>query len=213
MTPPDPAPRGTVLVFLKYPEPGRVKTRLAATVGPVRAAALYRAMIDTVLDLLQPIRPRTRLVGFFDGAPEDAFAEWRGRTDEWWPQPAGDLGARLDAGFRAGAADGGPVLAVGTDCLDIDAALLGEALGVLADRDAVFGPAHDGGYYLVGTARHVSGFFAGIPWSSENTLAEHLTLCRRNGWSVGLLAALHDIDTHDDWLAHCRRKGVPDGGI
>jgi rSAM/selenodomain-associated transferase 1 len=210
VTSPDSAPHGTVLVFLKHPEPGRVKTRLAAAIGPGRAAALYREMIDAVFALLQPVRPRARVVGYFDGAPEIAFAPWRALADEWWPQPAGDLGARLDAGFRAGA--GGPVLAVGTDCLDIDPALLGEAFGELAERDAVFGPAHDGGYYLVGTARHIPGFFAGVPWSSEDTLAEHLALCRRSGWSFGMLPALHDIDTHDDWLAYRARKGLPDGG-
>ncbi len=204
-------PRATVLVFLKYPEPGRVKTRLAATVGPETAAVLYREMIDTVFELLQPLRTRARLVGYFDGAPEDQFAGWRPLVDEWWAQPAGDLGARLDAGFRAGAGRG-PVLAVGTDCLDIDAELLGRAFDVLNDRDAVFGPAHDGGYYLVGTARHVPGFFAGVPWSSAQTLSEHLALCRRNDWSVGLLSPLHDIDTHDDWLAYRRRKGLPNGG-
>lgn len=212
MNPSAPPAPGTVLVFLKYPEPGRVKTRLAATVGSDRAAALYREMIDTVFALLQPVRPRARLIGYFDGTTEDAFAEWGTLVDEWWAQPAGDLGHRLDFGFRAGAARGGPVVAVGTDCLDIDAALVGEALGVLADRDAVFGPAHDGGYYLVGASRHLDGFFTGVPWSSEHTLSEHLALCRRNGWSFGLLPMLHDIDTYDDWLAYRRRKGLPDGG-
>ena len=56
------------------------------------------------------------------------------------------------------------------------------------------------------------GFFESIPWSSDDTLAAHLALCRRSGWSFGLLPALHDIDTHDDWLAHRARKGLPDGG-
>jgi rSAM/selenodomain-associated transferase 1 len=207
MTPP-----GTLLVFLKYPEPGRVKTRLAAAVGPDRAAALYREMIDTVFSRLQPVRHRVTLVGYFDGAPEAAFAEWQARADEWWPQPAGGLGTRLDTGFRLGAGRGGPVLAVGTDCLDISTELLDAALDTLNNRDAVFGPAHDGGYYLVGTARQISGFFDGVPWSSEHTLSEHLSLCGRNGWSVGLLPSLHDIDTFDDWQAYCRREGVPDGG-
>jgi rSAM/selenodomain-associated transferase 1 len=212
VNPPASSAPGTVLVFLKYPEPGRVKTRLAATVGPDRAASLYREMIDTVFALLQPIRPRARVIGYFDGAPESAFAEWHMLADAWWAQPAGDLGTRLDVGFRTGATEGGPVLAVGTDCLDIEATLLDEALDVLVTRDAVFGPAHDGGYYLVGTSRYIDGFFADVPWSSDNTLAEHLNLCCRRGLSFGLLPPLHDIDTHDDWLAHRERKGFSDGG-
>lgn len=196
-----------VLVFLKYPEPGRVKTRLAATVGPDRAAELYRGMIGDVLAALQPLRPRARVVGFFDGAPSEAFAPWHASVDEWWPQPAGDLGVRLDEGFRR--ADG-PALAVGTDCLDIDAPLLSSAFHALTARDAVFGPAHDGGYYLVGTARYIPTFFDGVPWSSADTLAGHLARCDRRAWSYELLSPLHDIDTHDDWLAHLTRMGKTD---
>jgi rSAM/selenodomain-associated transferase 1 len=205
---PDAVPAATLLVFLKYPEPGRVKTRLAAIVGPAHAAVLYREMIDTVFARLQPVRPRARLIGYFDGAPEGAFAGWHALVDEWWAQPPGDLGARLDFGFRTAATRGGPVVAIGTDCLDTDAAVIDTALEVLTNRDAVFGPAHDGGYYLVGAARQLDGFFSGVPWSSEHTLSEHLALCRRAGWSFGLLPTLHDIDTYDDWLAHRRQKGL-----
>ncbi len=65
---------GSVLVFLKYPEPGRVKTRLAAACGHDRAAGLYREWIGAVLAKLQPVRGRSCLVGFFDGAPADRFS-------------------------------------------------------------------------------------------------------------------------------------------
>jgi rSAM/selenodomain-associated transferase 1 len=199
---------GTVLVFLKYPEPGKVKTRLAAAVGPERAAALYRDWIGAVLGKLQPLRGRAALVGFHDGGPADRFAEWAARVDDWLPQPAGDLGERLAAGFAAAHARGGPVLAVGTDCLDLDAGVLASAIDVLSTRDAVFGPAADGGYYLVGTARHLPGFFDGVRWSSRHTLADHLTRCRERGWSAGLLPQLADIDTWDDWQDYLARHGA-----
>jgi rSAM/selenodomain-associated transferase 1 len=205
-----PTTPGTVLVFLKHPTPGKVKTRLAESVGLDRAAALYREMVDVVLAALQPVRGSARVVGYYDGAAEAAFTDWHRLVDEWWPQPAGGLGERLEAGFARGHADGGPVVAVGTDCLEIDAGLTGEAFAALAAHDAAFGPAHDGGYYLVGTARHLPGFFAGVRWSSEHTLADHLARCREAGRSVALLPPLHDIDTHADWLAYRRRKGLPE---
>jgi rSAM/selenodomain-associated transferase 1 len=185
-----------------------VKTRLAAAVGSDRAAALYRDWIGVVLRELQPIRERAVLVGYHDGGSANRFAEWTPFVDEWWPQPAGDLGTRLAAGFAGAHARGGPVLAVGTDCPEIDARLLGRAFDVLRERDAVFGPATDGGYYLVGTARHLPDFFNGIRWSSPHTLSDHLMRCRERGWSVGLLPELADIDTGDDWQAYLARRSA-----
>jgi hypothetical protein len=197
----------TVLVFLKYPEPAKVKTRLAAAVGLDQAAALYHDWIGVVFHALQPIRGRATLVGYHDGGPADRFAEWSGLADEWRPQPTGELGSRLAAGFADAHARGGPVIAVGTDCPEIDAHLVEQAFTLLRDRDAVFGPAADGGYYLVGTARNMLGFFDGVRWSSPHTLSDHLTRCRECGWSTGLLPELADIDTGDDWRAYLERRG------
>jgi glycosyltransferase A (GT-A) superfamily protein (DUF2064 family) len=90
----------------------------------------------------------------------------------------------------------------------MDAALVSEAFALLDHHDAVFGPAADGGYYLVGTARHLPGFFAGVRWSSAHTLHDHLTRCREHGWSAALLPlCLHDIDTWEDWQAYLQRQG------
>jgi rSAM/selenodomain-associated transferase 1 len=196
------------LVFLKYPRPGEVKTRLAASIGPRRAAALYREWIKLVLAQLQPLRDRILVVGYFDGATREAFGPWLSLADEWWAQPAGDLGERLRAGFEAAHARGGPVVAIGTDCLELDAPLLQAAFGALEENPAVFGPSLDGGYYLVGTARELPGFFRDIPWSSACTLSAHLSRCAANGWPVGLLPARRDIDTGEDWLEHCRSRGT-----
>jgi rSAM/selenodomain-associated transferase 1 len=194
----------TVLVLLKHPRPGKVKTRLAAVCGARRAATLYREWIGLVLARLQPLRGSITVVGYFDGAAKDTFASWNSMVDEWWAQPKGDLGKRLAAGFEAAHARGSPVVAIGTDCLDVDAPLLQDGFDVLVQKDVVFGPAVDGGYYLVGTARHLAGFFERIPWSSARTLAAHLSSCEKNGWSVGMLPARRDIDTWDDWLRHRR---------
>jgi rSAM/selenodomain-associated transferase 1 len=194
----------TLLVFLKYPVAGRVKTRLAASIGPERAATLYRQWIGLVFSRLQPLRDRVRIVACYDEAPRHAFALWEPFADEWRPQSAGSLGRRLHDAFEMAHTRGGPVVAIGTDCLELDAPAIQEALDLLAEKDVVFGPATDGGYYLVGNAKPLQGFFQGIPWSSPETLAAHLSLCRDRGWSVGLLPARRDIDTWEDWLFHCR---------
>lgn len=195
----------TVLVYLKYPTPGRVKTRLAAVVGAEAAARMYRDWLGIVLEQLQPARPFARIIGVFDGAHREAFQEWNHLVDDWGPQPSGDLGVRLADGFRIAHESGQPVLAVGTDCLELSANAIREALEVLQSEDAVFGPTSDGGYYLVGTRRHLPGFFDGIRWSCAETLNDHVANCRANGWSLALLEVKHDIDTWEDWLAYERR--------
>jgi rSAM/selenodomain-associated transferase 1 len=198
----------TLLVFLKYPAPGQVKTRLALHLGDERAAELYREWIGLVLGQVQPFRRHGRIVGCFAGAMKDEFASWNTLVDEWQLQPNGDLGERLRAGFETAHACGSPVAAIGTDCLELDAVLLETAFDMLTEKDAVFGPAQDGGYYLVGTARPLPGFFDGIPWSCSRTLDSHLTRCRDKGWSVGLLPPRRDIDTWEDWLQHCADRGA-----
>ena len=100
----------------------------------------------------------------------------------------------LEAGFAAAHRRGGPVVAVGTDCLELDSCLVDEAFALLAVRDAVFGPAADGGYYLVGTACHLAGFFDGIRLSTPHALSDHRARCGDRAWSVGMQpASLADV--------------------
>jgi hypothetical protein len=196
-----------LLVFLKYPEPGKVKTRLAAEIGASVAAELYREWIGIVLRRLQEVRPGVNVVAFADGATADRFSLWQELIDEWRPQPAGDLGDRLANGFAWAHSRGGSVIAIGTDCLDITADHITAALRELESADAVFGPTSDGGYYLVGTRRNLPGFFASIRWSSPRTLTDHLTGCERLGIKASMLPPLADIDTLADWHAYLRRQG------
>jgi rSAM/selenodomain-associated transferase 1 len=201
----------TILVFARYPEPGKVKTRLAATAGAGQAAALYRRWVGDVFAVLQPLRGSCRVVCCYDGAPREAFGPWENLADDWWPQPPGDLGERLAAGFGRGLARG-PVCALGTDCPEMAAALVSRAFDLLGRHDVVFGPTPDGGYYLVGMSGDRRGVFASVRWSCPETLVDHLTRCRERGWSYGLLPARHDIDTWEDWLAY-RERTAGTGGI
>jgi rSAM/selenodomain-associated transferase 1 len=201
--------RPTLLVFLKYPQPGRVKTRLAQAIGAEQAAGLYRQWIGTVFDRMQSVRTSVRIVGYFDGASSAEFQPWHPLADEWWPQPEGDLGERLSAGLAKALESCGPALAVGTDCLDITPELVNDAVRALARDDVVLGPSWDGGYYLIGTTAARPELFQSIRWSSEFTLADHLARCHEHKWSVAFLPKLHDIDTWDDWQAHLLRSAEP----
>ena len=200
----------TLLVFLKHPTPFKVKTRLATVIGAQAAASLYTQWITQVLEQLQPLRPSIRLVACYAGGEARDFAPWHKLIEDWWEQAPGDLGKRLTAAFTLAHQAGGPVLAIGTDCLEIEEGLVKEAMSALVDHDAVFGPAIDGGYYLVGTGRPLLGFFEGIRWSTSHTLADSLACCHRHGWTTSLLPTRQDIDTWEDWQAYGQRVSSKD---
>lgn len=199
-----------LLVFLKYPAPGRVKTRLAADLGPHAAARLYRRWIELVFRQLQPLRPDYRLLALYDGAPLGRFAPWLPLADRWLPQHHGNLGQRLDAAFRQIQLDEPgtavpsyprPACAIGTDCLELDPPLIRQAFQLLGTCDVVLGPAYDGGYYLIGTAAFCPRLFDNIRWSTPWTLDDQIRQCRQLGCSYACLPPRRDIDTLDDWRA------------
>jgi rSAM/selenodomain-associated transferase 1 len=194
-----------VIVFIKEPIAGRVKTRMAETIGHHAAVELYRQWIGIVLDALQPVRSQATVVGYYDGAGPERFGNWSTRVDAWWPQSSGDLGHRLSAAFCRGHAAAKRVIAVGTDCLEIDAELIRESFRILSTFDVVLGPTKDGGYYLIGTRSVYQGLFDSVRWSCEYTLADQLDRCRALDCSVGVLPERRDIDTWDDWLAYRAR--------
>src|SRR5262245_32363885 len=117
---------GSVLVFLKEPRPGAVKTRLAAAIGSAEAARLYEQWTTSILKGLQSLRGPTTLIGYYGGDLTAVQSRWDGLVDEWLKQPDGDLGVRLQAAFAA-ALPRGPAVAIGTDCLDVDATVVTNA--------------------------------------------------------------------------------------
>ncbi len=196
----------TLLLFLKAPRAGDVKTRLAADIGPEEALAVYRRLAEAQVRRLPGDWPLE-----IHYAPPDARAEmerWLGYGRTFFPQAHGDLGARLAVAVQGAFATGArSVICLGADCPALDAARLREADRALVDgADIVFGPADDGGYYLVGMNRAETAVFTRIPWSTEKTLAASLAAAERNGLKIKLLEPLSDVDTADD-LARAAAEG------
>ncbi|EHJ47742.1 Protein of unknown function DUF2064 [Solidesulfovibrio carbinoliphilus subsp. oakridgensis] len=195
-----------LLVCLKAPLPGLVKTRLAAGIGPEAALGAYRAMVADVLAAADASGLPTTL----HFAPTDALPAVRdlcGRDRTYRPQAAGDLGARMAGALAdAFAAGAGAALLVGGDLPLLTGSLLARAAGLLATADAVLGPATDGGYYAIGFTR--AGFcreaFADMPWSTPAVAGRTLAVLGRTGRRVALLPALPDCDTPADLAALSR---------
>jgi len=199
-----------LVVFAKAPVPGRVKTRLAATIGAAAAVAVYRELAATTLAHAVAARNAGVVAAielWCDPGPDHdglrALAARAGATLH--RQPGGDLGARM-AGAIADALRRHPaVLLVGTDCPLLDVAYLARAAELLAGHDAVLGPAEDGGYVLVGATRPLG--FAGVRWSSPHALADTEARFADAGLSWRTAATLWDVDTPSDlarWRAATR---------
>ena len=198
-----PAAPGHLLVFARVPALGRVKSRLAAGVGPPAALAVYRELLAiTNAAILAAGVPAT--VWLADTAtivPTAAEArEWAAHAI--CGQPEGDLGERMTAAFAAAfAAGAGRVAIIGTDCPGLRAAHLTEAFAALATADVVIGPATDGGYYLLGMNKLQPDLFRNKTWSTDSVLAETLADAHRLGLRVALLPELRDVDTAADLVA------------
>jgi rSAM/selenodomain-associated transferase 2/rSAM/selenodomain-associated transferase 1 len=202
----------TLLVFAKAPVPGRVKTRLARTIGDEAATTVYRALAERTLATAVAAR-RAGAVGAVElwldpRSDPAAIAPWRDRFDVAVATQAGDdLGARMRHALHLSLARGRTVLLIGTDVPGYDVAYLARAAAALARHDAVVGPAEDGGYALIGLACDVDAF-SGVPWSTPEVMATTRARLAACGASHAELPPLWDVDTHDDLLRWQERPVV-----
>jgi rSAM/selenodomain-associated transferase 1 len=195
-----------LIVFVKAPRPGAVKTRLAAALGPVQAAALYRAIAEEEIRRTAPRgREYERVFCFDPPDARDEIAAWLpGEVLE--PQAGADLGARMAAAFAAAVAAGARRVAiVGTDVPACGREHVAEAFRALDGHDLALGPTHDGGYYLIALDRPRPALFRSIPWSTAAVLAATAERAGNLGLSVRMLDPLRDVDTLDDVRAEWPR--------
>jgi rSAM/selenodomain-associated transferase 1 len=192
--------RDCILVFLKYPEAGTVKTRLSVDIGDFHSVGIYRCF---VLDLLSTIKRLERdlvLCVAPDGSI-DKLHEWLGSEYAYTFQQGDDLGQRMKNSFVDIFSKGYErAVLIGSDIPDLPLDIIHEAFGALGERDSVIGPAGDGGYYLIGFRQDtiVGEAFEGIEWSVYTVFNETVNILRRLGVSLHTLPEWYDVDTLDD---------------
>jgi uncharacterized protein len=195
-----------LLVFLKEPRPGAVKSRLAARIGPEHAAAVYRAMAEGQIRHTAPRTGEYERILLFD--PPDAGP----RLAERWPgealapQADGDLGQRMARAFAEAFAGGARRVAlIGTDVPALAFEDVRDALDSLDGHDVAIGPATDGGYYLIALKGPHPELFEGIGWSGPDVLAHTLDRASQRDLSVRVLRTIGDVDTAEDLAAEWER--------
>ncbi|HEX2187898.1 MAG TPA: TIGR04282 family arsenosugar biosynthesis glycosyltransferase [Longimicrobiaceae bacterium] len=187
-----------VLVFVRAPEAGRVKTRLAAEVGAEAALRVYVRLAEHALAEARVSGAAVR-VHFTPAEAEPAVREWLGEPAAYLPQAGGDLGERMRAAFEAAFEAGyRRVAIIGSDLPGLSAELLRRAFALLEASDAVLGPARDGGYYLLALRRVVPDAFRGIAWSTDGVLRETVERLRDAGAEPAMLETLADVDLAAD---------------
>ena len=200
----------TLIIFAKAPVAGQAKTRLMPALGAEGAAALAARLLQhTVTTALSAGFGAVELCVAPD-TTHPAFAELASQHPalHWAVQGEGDLGARMHRAFQRRLAGGQPVLLVGTDAPALDAEMLRAAAHALTEQDAVFVPALDGGYALIGLRRPEASLFDGMPWSTARVMPESRERAQRAGLCWAELPAVPDIDEPADlqhvpagWLA------------
>ncbi len=195
------AARERLIVFTRYPEPGKAKTRLIPVLGPEGAAKLQRQMTEHTLAQvkeLQTSRPLSVEVHFAGSNPQQMQA-WLGSDVVYRQQSQGDLGMRMAGAFEASFTAGMTgVVIIGTDCPDLNDQLMVEAFQALEENDLVLGPAQDGGYYLIGLRRLIPELFVGVSWGTSQVRQQTVEIAQRFDLAIAYLPLLNDIDRPED---------------
>lgn len=185
----------TVIVFVKAPAPGRVKTRLCPPFTPEIAASLYRAFAADSLAAAEAAVGVKAVVAY------EAHEDWpdpswlKTPAPEWFPQEGADLGRRLAAATGKAFVDGADrVVVIGSDSPHLPPNRIEEAFARLTAAPLVLGPAKDGGYYLIGLREPAPSLFDDIPWSGPEVLKATLARAAELHWSPHLLDELEDVD-------------------
>ncbi|WP_282123695.1 TIGR04282 family arsenosugar biosynthesis glycosyltransferase [Algibacter mikhailovii] len=182
-----------LIIFVKNIKAGKVKTRLAKTIGEDSALKIYQELVNITEKISKKIASDVRV--YFSEAPmENQWKSFYKTT-----QKGVDLGERMKNAFQDGFNDGYQrIVLIGSDLPEIAEEHINNGLNVLKKNDVVFGPALDGGYYLIGLSKMHHRIFENKPWSQPNLLEDTLNELKQNKITVATLNTLNDIDTFED---------------
>lgn len=185
-----------LIIFIRNPELGKVKTRLANDLGQEEALRIYLKLLGHTRKVAQSIRMDRYL--FYSNSIDRRDA-WPEPDFKKFLQTSGDLGERMLQAFQQALADSDAAVIVGSDCPGLNTSILETAFEQLNHHDFVIGPAMDGGYYLLGMKKIASSLFLNINWSTDQVFATTTGRMKALGATYYVLPTLSDIDYATDW--------------
>jgi len=197
--------KNSVIIFARYPEEGKVKTRLAATMGVNFAKELYKKISEAVIQKTRRLKDSNTFVFYSNKKDKSFIKKWLGNGLFYSLQVGDDLGERMKNAFQKVFSLGAEkVVIIGTDVPDISKSIITEALNGLNSCDVVIGPAFDGGFYLLAMKKYYPFLFENIEYSNSQVLNETIKKLNENNLSFCILNKLIDIDTEEElnkWLS------------
>lgn len=185
-----------IIIFLKYPELGRSKTRLAATVGAENALKVYQELLEHTHLITKDLNFDKYL--FYDKVTPDKMP-WGDDIYQTAFQVQADLGGRMSNAFEQLFKKGYErILIIGSDCYELTQEILEEAIQKLKNKEVVIGPAKDGGYYLLGLTRLIPELFTAIKWSTNEVFKSTIETLKKLQISYDTTPILSDIDVYED---------------
>jgi rSAM/selenodomain-associated transferase 1 len=182
-----------IIIFVKNIKLGKVKTRLAKTIGNEGAFKVYKALVDVTEQATSNIQTDKRI--YFS----DTIVDSKWQNSYKTVQNGNDLGERMKNAFQDGFKDGyESIILIGSDLPNISSSIVKHGLDELNKKEIVFGPAEDGGYYLIGMNKPNNFIFENKPWSESMLLESTLNELKSKNITVSLLETLNDIDTFED---------------
>ena len=188
-----------IIIFVRHPEIGKVKTRLAKSIGDEKALQIYKKLLQHTLDITSAVEA-AKFVFYTEEIQEQDL--WSKPNYTKCKQDGTDLGERMKNAFSFVFSKGFTHLViVGSDCYQLKSNTIELAFSHLADNDFVLGPAVDGGYYLLGMNRLYSEVFENKIWSTSHVAEQTISDVERLGLSFKLLQTLNDVDEVEDLAA------------
>lgn len=189
-----------LLLFVKSPIKGQVKTRLAAETCGDFEVELYKYFVEDTISLTENLDVHLELY-FYPANTKSTFLKWLGEQHCYRAQTGNNLGERLRNAFGNAFEEGfSNVVAIGSDSPDLPVHYLTESFEILDAHDTVIGPANDGGYYLIGFSKEgfIPDVFDNISWSTDSVFEQTVSILKRHGRKMYLLPLWHDVDTIAD---------------
>ena len=195
----------SIILFLKYPTEGKVKTRLAKTIGNKKAALIYKIMAENAIQSVEKFTRTYKYIFYTEKNDMQLVNDWIKKKYFYALQDGNDLGERMKNAFRQVFAHGSKkAIVLGTDIPDISKEIINEAIMELDKYDLVVGPSPDGGFYLLGMKKYYHFLFEDIIYSTSSVFEKTINRAKRHSLTFKLLKPLSDIDTEDElieWLS------------
>lgn len=200
--------RECIIIFTKFPVPGKVKTRLAPTLTKLQACGLYKNMVEATLQKARKTGKEV-FVCYYPATSRFDFMKWLGKGIKYIPQEGSGLGSKMKNAFLGAFGAGYERAAiVGCDIPELTVKILCTAFRGLKNKGSAIGPAADGGYYLIGFDREyfLADVFNGIRWGGPSVFEDTLKIIKKSGHKAAILPELKDLDTISDIASFAGRK-------